>query len=206
MKLKKSTVIILVMSWILFLGVCFVAFYQLEQMKEAQVTNEKIFKDQSTEQISNEPAEYADVRKFMADYYEAIQRDDREKLKTMVEDYQELEQQQGSLEQYIEEYQDLTYRVESVEDSKDYIVYVSYQLKIKGIKTSAPGMTPYYLAKKENSFLIYNNEDHDTEAVKTAKQESLGRKENKELIEEVNEEYEEALKSDEQLKNFLKDD
>lgn len=206
MKLKKSTVIILVMSWILFLGVCFVAFYQLEQMKEAQVTNEKIFKDQSTEQISNEPAEYADVRKFMVDYYEAIQRDDREKLKTMVEDYQELEQQQDSLEQYIEEYQDLTYRVESVEDSKDYIVYVSYQLKIKGIKTSAPGMTPYYLAKKENSFLIYNNEDHDTEAVKTAKQESLGRKENKELIEEVNEEYEEALKSDEQLKNFLKDD
>lgn len=206
MKLKKSTVIILVMSWILFLGVCFVAFYQLEQMKEAQVTNEKIFNDQSTDQISDEPAEYADVRKFMADYYEAIQRDDREKLKTMVEDYQELEKQQDSLEQYIEEYQGLTYRVESVEDSQDYIVYVSYQLKIKGIKTSAPGMTPYYLAKEGNSFLIYNNEDHDTEAVKTAKQESLGRRQNKELIEKVNEEYEEALKSDEQLKNFLKDE
>ena len=128
MKLKKSTIMILVMSWILFLGVCFAAFYQLEQMKEARAANEKIFKDQSTEQISEEPAEYADVRKFMADYYKAIQRDDREKLKTMVEDYQELEKQQDSLEQYIEEYQDLSYRVESVQDSGDYIVYVSYQL------------------------------------------------------------------------------
>ena len=206
MKLKKSTIMILVMSWILFLGVCFAAFYQLEQMKEARDANEKIFKDKSTEQISEEPAEYADVRKFMADYYKAIQRDDREKLKTMVEDYQELEKQQDSLEQYIEEYQDLSYRVESVQDSGDYIVYVSYQLKIKGIKTPAPGMTPYYLAKKGDSFLIYNNEDHDTEAVRTAKQESLGRKENKELIEKVNEEYEEALKTDDQLKNFLKDE
>ena len=48
MKLKKSTIMILVMSWILFLGVCFAAFYQLGQMREARSASEKILRDQTT--------------------------------------------------------------------------------------------------------------------------------------------------------------
>nr|WP_300304660.1 hypothetical protein [uncultured Anaerostipes sp.] len=206
MKIKKSTIIILVISWILFLGACLVAFYQLEQMKEARITNEKIFKDKSTEQISDEPEEYAEVREFMADYYSCIQNNDQQKLKSMVEDSQEMKKQQDSLKQYIEEYQSLIYKVESVEDTKDYIVYVSYQLKIKGIKTPAPGMTPYYLMRQGDSFVIRNNEDHDTDAIRAAKQKSLARKENQDLIQKVNEDYEEAVKSDDQLKDFLKDE
>ena len=168
-------------------------------------TNEKIFKDQSTKKIA-EKNDYADVKQFMADYYEKIQKDDREALKSMVDDFQELEKQQDAMTKYVEAYRELSYQVEPVENAKDYIVYVTYELKIKGIDTPAPGMTPYYLKKHDDSFLIYNNEEHDTEDMKEAKEKSLGKRKNKELIQKVNQEYEDALKADEALKDFFEDD
>lgn len=205
MKLKKSTIFILVLSWILFFAACFAAFFYLEQRQEAMATNEKIFKDQSTKKIA-EKNDYADVKQFMADYYEKIQKDDREALKSMVEDFEELEKQQDAMTKYVEAYRELSYQAEQVEDTKDYIVYVSYELKIKGIDTPAPGMTPYYLKKDKDSFLIYNNEEHDTEDMKEAKEKSLGKENNKELIRKVNQEYEDALKADKKLKEFFEDD
>ena len=67
-------------------------------------------------------------------------------------------------------------------------------------------MTPNYLKKHDDSFLIYNNEEHDTEDMKEAKEKSLGKRKNKELIQKVNQEYEDALKADEALKDFFEDD
>ena len=67
-------------------------------------------------------------------------------------------------------------------------------------------MTPYYLKKDKDSFLIYNNEEHDTEDMKEAKEKSLGKENNKELIRKVNQEYEDALKADKKLKEFFEDD
>ena len=215
MKLKKSTIAMIVFSWVFFFAACFLAFLKMDQMHTDRITKEKIFREESskdsTETIApkedtseEKEEEFTDVKTFMGKYYAYMQKNDLKALKLMVEDYTELCQKQESLKQYVEEYRNLSYVIEYGADQSSYLVYVTYQLKIKGIDTLAPGMTPYYIIKKDKSFLIYNNEKHYTDEMKNAKKQSLNRQEIRDLTDKINEEYEKALKKDKKLKTFLK--
>lgn len=185
-------------------------------MHTDQITKEKIFREEnsknSTETIvpkenisEGKEDEFAEVKTFMAKYYTYMQKNNLKALKSMVEDYTELCQKQESLKQYVEEYQNLSYRIEYGADQSSYLVYVTYQLKIKGIDTPAPGMTPYYIVKKDKSFVIYNNEKHYTDKMNNAKKQSLNRQEIRDLTDKINKKYEKALEKDKKLKSFLKE-
>ncbi len=215
MKLKKSTIVIIVFSWVFFFAACFLLFLKLDQLHTDKITNEKIFREESsngsTETIApkedtkeEKEDEFTEVKSFMADYYEYMQKNDLNALKPMVEDDIELRQRQESLSQYVEEYRDLSYKAEYGADQNSFLVYVTYQLKIKGIDTLAPGMTPYYIVKKGKSFVIYNNEEHYTDEMRNAKKQSLNHQEIRDLTDKINNEYEKALKKDKKLKDFLK--
>lgn len=215
MELRKSTIAIIVLSWIFFFITCFLAFFKLDQMHTEKITNEKIFREESSKDSAETIApkedtsgkkedEVTNVKAFIAKYYTYIQKNDLKALKPMVEDYTELCQKQESLKQYVEGYRNLSYTIEYGADQTSYLVYASYQLKIKGIKTLAPGMTPYYIVKKDKSFLIYNNEKHYTDEMKNAKKQSLTRQEIRDLTDKINAEYEKALKKDKKLEGFLK--
>lgn len=206
----------IVFSWVFFFAACFIAFLKMDQMHTDQITKEKIFREEnsknSTETIvpkenisEGKEDEFAEVKTFMAKYYTYMQKNNLKALKSMVEDYTELCQKQESLKQYVEEYQNLSYRIEYGADQSSYLVYVTYQLKIKGIDTPAPGMTPYYIVKKDKSFVIYNNEKHYTDKMNNAKKQSLNRQEIRDLTDKINKKYEKALEKDKKLKSFLKE-
>lgn len=219
MKLKKSTIMIIVTSWILFFVAAFLSYGKLSQMKQDRLTNEKIFqkttqKDTSQsviqENVSTKKKEEKDpnadkkeVKKFMKTYYKRVQNNDLTNLKSMVEDTNELEKNQKAIHRYVKKYNNLTYLVKQGADDESFIVYVTYEMKIKKISTLAPGMTSYYVMKNGDTFCIYNNEKHDTDEIMDAKKQSQNSKEIKKLTKQINKRYEQALKQDKKLKQFF---
>ena len=202
-KLRKSTVVVIITSWILFFIAAFLAYAKLDQMKQERLTNEKIFhqttQKNTSQGVIRETNDAAETKKedsetekkavedFMKTYYERVQKNDLENLKNMVEDTNELTEDQKAIHQYV----------------KNYIVYVTYEMKIRKIKTLAPGMTSYYVMKKGDTFCIYNNQKHDTDEITDAKKESQNSKEIKKLTKQINKRYELALKQDKKLKQFF---
>lgn len=219
MKLKKSTIMIIVTSWILFFAVAFLSYGKLSQMKQDRITNEKIFQkttqkdttqsviqeDVSTKktQKKDPDADKKEVKNFMKTYYERVQKNDLANLKSMVEDTNELEKNQKAIHRYVKKYKNLTYLVKQGADDESFIVYVTYEMKIKKISTLAPGMTSYYVMKNGDTFCIYNNEKHDTDDITDAKKQSQNSKEIKKLTKQINKRYEQALKQDKKLKQFF---
>ena len=55
MKLKKSTVIVIVLSWILFFCACFLIFLKLDKEHTEKITNEKIFREETEAQRKKTP-------------------------------------------------------------------------------------------------------------------------------------------------------
>lgn len=206
LKRKKSTVIILVFSWILFLAVCMSAYLRLDLLYAKRLTNEKISKKQTEENIreKEQQEKREKVQIFMSQYYQWMQERDNKRLKEVTQDFKLLKKQQKNFRQYVEKYQNLSYQVEEGANEQSYIVYVTYELKIRGISTPAPGMAVYGVKKKGNTFLVYNNEECEPEDMKAAKQKSIVREENKKRIAAVSRNYEKAKKSDKKLRKFLK--
>ena len=205
-KLRKSTVVVIITSWILFFIAAFLAYAKLDQMKQERLTNEKIFQQTTQKNTSQgvirETNDAAETKKedsetekkavedFMKTYYERVQKNDLENLKNMVEDTNELTEDQKAIHQYVKKYKNLTYLIKQGADDESYIVYVTYEMKIRKIKTLAPGMTSYYVMKKGDTFCIYNNQKHDTDEITDAKKESQNSKEIKKLTKQINKRYE----------------
>lgn len=218
-KLRKSTVVVIITSWILFFIAAFLAYGKLDQMKQERLTNEKIFQQTTQKNTSQSviketndavkaqkkdpDAEKRAVEDFMKTYYERVQKNDLTNLKSMVEDTNELEKNQKAIHRYVKKYNNLTYLVKQGADDESFIVYVTYEMKIRKISTPAPGMTSYYVMKKGDTFCIYNNEKHDTDEITDAKKESQNSKEIKKLTKQINKRYEQALKQDKKLKQFF---
>lgn len=210
---------IIVTSWILFFAVAFLSYGKLSQMKQDRITNEKIFQkttqkdttqsviqeDVSTKktQKKDPDADKKEVKNFMKTYYERVQKNDLANLKSMVEDTNELEKNQKAIHRYVKKYKNLTYLVKQGADDESFIVYVTYEMKIKKISTLAPGMTSYYVMKNGDTFCIYNNEKHDTDDITDAKKQSQNSKEIKKLTKQINKRYEQAIKQDKKLKQFF---
>ena len=218
-KLRKSTVVVIITSWILFFVAVFLAYVKLDQIRQERLTNEKIFQQTTQKNTAQNviketndavkakkkdpDAEKKAVEDFMKTYYKLVQKNDLTNLKSMVEDTNELEKNQKAIHQYVKKYDDLTYLVKKGADDESFIVYATYKMKIKKIATLAPGMTSYYVMKKGDTFCIYNNQKHDTDEITDAKKESQNSKEIKKLTKQINKKYDQALKQDKKLKQFF---
>ena len=86
MKLKKSTVIVIVLSWILFFCDCFLIFLKLDKEHTEKITNEKIFREETeaSEKKSTDAAaasqpvepETEKLLSFMNEYYKKLRAGD----------------------------------------------------------------------------------------------------------------------------------
>lgn len=215
MKLKKSTVIVIVLSWILFFCACFLIFLKLDKEHTEKITNEKIFREETKASEKESTDVSATARQvepetdkviiFMKDYYKKLEAGDEKSLKAMTEDPKELVSNRTvkKLHKYVEAYQNLSFHIENGADDNSFVVYAVYNTKIRGIKTPAPGMSQYYLVKKDQSYQLFNNEKHYTSKIKNALNIALGKEKVKQLIKETNDAFEKALKSDKKLKKFF---
>ena len=105
----------------------------------------------------------------------------------MVEDPKDLVSSRvvKKLHKYVESYENLSFHTEKGADEQSFIVYAAYSTKIRGIKTPAPGMSQYYIVKKGQSYLLYNNEKHYTAQMKNALNAGLATEKVKQLIKET---------------------
>ena len=100
-KLRKSTVVVIITSWILFFVAAFLAYVKLDQIRQERLTNEKIFQQTTQKNTAQNviketndavkakkkdpDAEKKAVEDFMRTYYKRVQKNDLTNLKSMVE-------------------------------------------------------------------------------------------------------------------------
>ncbi|MDD4369663.1 MAG: hypothetical protein PHD56_01070 [Anaerostipes sp.] len=208
MKLRKTTKIVIIISWVLFFCACFFIFIKLNQVKESKVTNEKIFHSKHT--VTATTASEKEVTKdqviaFMKNYYQWLEKGNESKVVAMVEDPSIMKKKQSvrKLKQYIEAYKNINFTVEDGLDEKSFIVYVTYDTKIKDIRTLVPALAQYYVKMDKESFVIYNNEKHYSDDMKDLVKETLRKDKIQEMIQTTNKAYDQALKHDKELRKFF---
>lgn len=103
---------------------------------------------------------------------------------------------------YIDEYSSITCYTKNGLYENTYVVYVYYELQLKNIKTSVPGITTLYVIRDDETGNIFiHNGVTDGEVLQyikeLTKQEDVAA-----LFDDVNKMFNEAVESDEELKSF----
>lgn len=146
---------------------------------------------------------YDDVNKLVDEYFKATASGDTESLKKICPQLDEKEairiEQKAK---YTDNYQNFTCYTKPGPEEKSYIVFAYYEIKFKNIDTLAPGLTSLYVKTDESGNLyVYGGDlsDEESEYIKAiAAQEDVV-----ELLNTVDQKYNDAASSDETLKNFM---
>lgn len=211
MKLRRSTIIVIILSWILFFCTCFFIVTKLNQVKEDKITNDKIFKSDKTPHATTAKKKVKSrdaAVVFMKAYYQALEQGKEKTLSTMVEDPATLKSKRtvAKLKSYVEAYKNLNFTLEDGLDETSFIVYATYDTKLKDIKTPVPGLSQYYIQKKGSSFVLYNNEKHYTKEIAAALKDNMKKDGIHKMMKTTNDAYEQALASDKELRKFFKNE
>ena len=127
------------------------------------------------------------------------------KLGTLVSDVENINAEElKTLGTYVEEYQNIDTYTVAGKEKDSYVVFAYTDIKLKDIKTPAPGLTGLYVNKDKNgNFVIFNGMMTDDQ---NAYKESVYESDSvKELIASVQDKYKKALESDKDLNNFYTD-
>lgn len=175
---------------------------------------------------------YPQINELFDKYYKAYANGNTKKLAKLAEPMSDVEKSYISkLSEYVKKYKNMSCYTKKGLDDNSFIVSVSLEIKFKNIKTTAPGLETFYVRKRDDgSYYIDNlygqfnskmneivgqNENSEGEAVASAG--SFEADENvSALIEEFNQQedvvalqteiqqkYEAALASDEDLKTLI---
>lgn len=162
----------------------------------------------NTENTENTAVSFAagnvpEVSSVLAQYYTALGAKDINGILSVTDNLTAEEQAQIEAESDVESYGDVqTYTVSGPVEGT-YIAFVSSRCKYLGINQTLPMLSEYYLYTAENGSLkIMDHTDSDasvTEAMKAA----LEKDEVKNLIQQVQSEYQNALDADASLKAYV---
>ncbi len=104
--------------------------------------------------------------------------------------------------EYIESYQNIVCYSKKGPVDNSYIVFAYYDIKFAGIDTLAPGLKSLYICTDESGGLYVNDAELDAEVEAYINQ--LAEEEDiKELIESVNNKYNEVVSADQNLRVFI---
>lgn len=227
MKIKKSTIGIVICSWIIFFLVCFFVFSKLSENKNdhtkdnttttatTEVTSATT--GTSTSEATTATAKVVigadipsskepELKAYMDQYYDALNNQDLDTLKPMVKDYDLFYENYQKLITYVEKYDDIEYYMVQGATDHSFVIYATYKLKIKNIDTLVPGLRSYYISFVGGKYNIYNNESTDTKRRSNARKTCLNQPKVQALVQKANEEYEQAVASDPQLQEFFNED
>ena len=213
--------IILVLA-VLFLGIKFISSKVGAQDEKSQIQQESQMesdeaaddKDSEGNGVTPEPTAtpeeenrlekeaYPDVNAVIQTYYTALGSKDVAGIKSVVDSLDATEEAKITKDQNIESYGNV--EVYTTKGPKDgtYVVFACYTYKFNGIDTAVPGLSQLFVATGEDGrlYIATQEQDADTQAFieKTMKESEV-----QALISKVQSEYENALESDEDLKNFI---
>ncbi|NCB91129.1 MAG: SH3 domain-containing protein [Clostridia bacterium] len=173
--------------------------------KEAnQTPEEETTPEPTVEAAAEDPLEknaYPTVNALMQNYYTALGNRDVQTLKTFVDQLDPTEESAIANSRYIEGYSSIeAYTKKGLTDTS-YVVLVCYGHKYVGYETVLPGVSCMYVDTKEDGSLYIvaeptqEQQDHITEVT--------NEQDVQELLSDKQQEYDEALASDEELSTYL---
>ena len=208
---------------VIFLGIRFLSSRVGSDDETAQVQQEasddEIKEDASADAAANEPTAapegtvapekvplekeaYPEVTTVIQTYYTAMGNKDTAGIKSVVDSLDATEEAKITKDPYIEDYGDVeTYTVEGPSEGT-YVVFARYTYKFKDIDTAVPGLSQLYVCTDEDGKLYIATREQDQQTQEYIEN-TLDLQEVQELREEVEADYETALESDENLRDFI---
>ncbi|HJD13982.1 MAG TPA: SH3 domain-containing protein [Candidatus Ruminococcus avistercoris] len=208
---------------VIFLGIRFLSSRVGSDDETAQVQQEasddEIKEDASADAAANEPTAapegtvapekvplekeaYPEVTTVIQTYYTALGNKDTAGIKSVVDSLDATEEAKITKDPYIEDYGDVeTYTVEGPSEGT-YVVFARYTYKFKDIDTAVPGLSQLYVCTDEDGKLYIATREQDQQTQEYIEN-TLDLQEVQELREEVEADYETALESDENLRDFI---
>lgn len=146
---------------------------------------------------------YPEINKLMKAYYSAKLKSDKDKLKTLVSDPNDIPSQNKLKNevQFYEDYSNIKCYVKKSYQEGTYIVFTYYEIKIYNIKTLVPALTEYYVItdNKGNLKIVSGELDQQTyDYCKARKKDADVVK----LSDQTDAKLKNALKKDKTLKTF----
>ena len=208
---------------VIFLGIRFLSSRVGSDDETAQVQQEasddEIKEDASADAAANEPTAapegtvapekvplekeaYPEVTTVIQTYYTALGNKDTAGIKSVVDSLDATEEAKITKDPFIEDYGDVeTYTVEGPSEGT-YVVFARYTYKFKDIDTAVPGLSQLYVCTDEDGKLYIATREQDQQTQEYIEN-TLDLQEVQELREEVEADYETALESDENLRDFI---
>lgn len=145
---------------------------------------------------------YPEVNELVKEYFNARVACDMDKLGTLVSDITYInEEDLQKLGTYVEAYQNIDCYTVATEDKKGFVVLAYTDIKLKDIKTPAPGLTGLYVSKDDkDNYVIFNGMLSDDQQI--YRESVYACKGVQDLIDSVQAKYKEALASDKDLNAF----
>ena len=177
---------------------------------EAEPTSEPEAADDTsnTENTDNTAVSFAadnvpEVRTVLEQYYTALGARDINGLFAVTDNLTAEEQAQIEAESDVESYGDVKAYTISGPSDGTYITFVSSRCKYLGINQTLPMLSEYYLYTKEDGSLKIMDDTDSDAAVTEAMKAALENEEVKNLIEQVQNDYQNALDADASLRAYV---
>ena len=177
---------------------------------EAEPTSEREAADDTsnTENTDNTAVSFAadnvpEVSTVLEQYYTALGARDINGLFAVTDNLTAEEQAQIEAESDVESYGDVKAYTISGPSDGTYITFVSSRCKYLGINQTLPMLSEYYLYTKEDGSLKIMDDTDSDAAVTEAMKAALENEEVKNLIEQVQNDYQNALDADASLRAYV---
>ena len=145
---------------------------------------------------------YPEVNTLIESFYDAWGQKNVDAMRELTDNFSSTDEAKVVNATYIESYDNIQVYTKKGLDDNSYVVFAAYDLKFQGIDTSAPGLSELYVMKDEsNNWLIHNDESDQEvqECIEKTRQED----DVQELISQVEENYNQTVESNEELKSYL---
>ena len=175
---------------------------QEKNSSEDTDTDEEKVEDTDTDTNALEENAYPEVNTLIESFYAAWGQKDTDAMKKLTDNFSTTDETKVANATYIESYDNVQVYTKKGLDDDSYVVFVSYDLKFQGIDTPAPGLSELYVMKDKNGDWMIHNDESD-EDVQECLEKTRQEKDVQELIAQQEEQYDQALESDEELSAYL---
>lgn len=202
--------ILAVLLILFFGGRALIGVLRSEPAQEEQQTEQErnSSEDTGSEEVEEtdtnalEENAYPEVNILIESFYDAWGQKNVDAMRELTDNFSSTDEAKVVNATYIESYDNIQVYTKKGLDDNSYVVFAAYDLKFQGIDTPAPGLSELYVMKDEsNNWLIHNDESDQEvqECIEKTRQED----DVQELISQVEENYNQTVESNEELKSYL---
>mgnify|MGYP006072010607 FL=1 len=202
--------ILAVLLILFFGGRALIGVLRSEPAQEEQQTEQErnSSEDTGSEEVEEtdtnalEENAYPEVNTLIESFYDAWGQKNVDAMRELTDNFSSTDEAKVVNATYIESYDNIQVYTKKGLDDNSYVVFATYDLKFQGIDTPAPGLSELYVMKDEsNNWLIHNDESDQEvqECIEKTRQED----DVQELISQVEENYNQTVESNEELKSYL---